>query len=141
MFRGGHLGTRWYNGGGGTVTDAGERGVLRAGRGGERAAPARVRRAARGGSAARQGQVLELRFLQVHFRVRRGERAVHGRGAALVLLVHAAREPASARTALQGPLRIRECLLISFTISNPNFVYDLPLLKKDLWRKNNCKID
>jgi hypothetical protein len=74
-----------------------------------RACPVRVYCAARGvwpaaslRGAARQGQALELRVLQVHLRVRRGQRAVHGRGAALVRLVHHHRLPAPPRAVVQG---------------------------------------
>lgn len=60
-----------------------------------------VRRAARLGGATRQGQVLELRVLQVHLRVWRHQRAVHGRGASLVLLVHPRWIPTSIRAVVQ----------------------------------------
>lgn len=83
------------------VADGHQHGVLLAGAAGAAGAAAGVRAAASGGGAARQGQVLELRILQVHLCVRRAQRAVHGRGSAVVLVVHAARLPAPARAAVQ----------------------------------------
>lgn len=84
------------------VADPDQHSVLLAGGVRVRGAAAGVRAAARGRGAARQGQVLELRVLQVHLRVRRHQRAVHGRGAALVLLVHTRRLLAPARSVVQG---------------------------------------
>lgn len=89
-------------------TDLDQHGVLRADPAGQNNPKARIRRASSLREATPQGQVLELRVLQIHFRVRRAERAVYGRGCTLVGLVHRAWLSKSPQSTLQRSIRIRK---------------------------------
>lgn len=86
------------------VADFDQLGVLHSDSDGRAGAASGVRGATRLRAPTSQGQVLELCILQVHLRVRRDQRAVHGRGGDVVCMVHRARLTAPARSALQGPL-------------------------------------
>lgn len=72
---------------------SGEHGLLRASAAGQMHPERRVRRTARLREPSHEGHLLELCILQVHFHLRRAQRAEAGGGGALVLVVHAARLP------------------------------------------------